>query len=79
MFYLWLLKLQVLPELDGEVDVLQDDVDSFLVRAVKRQEPHHAVVIDLNPRQRHVTKQQKPLIQNCGVHLPDHRWPQSAS
>lgn len=46
--HLGLLEVQVLSVLDGEVDVLQDDVDSLLVCAVEGQEPHHAVVIDLD-------------------------------
>lgn len=46
--HLWLLEVQVLSVLDGEVDVLQDDVDSLLICAVEGQEPHHAVVLDLD-------------------------------
>lgn len=48
LLHLWLLEVQVLSVLDGEVDVLQDNIDSLLVRAVEGQEPHHAVVLDLD-------------------------------
>lgn len=48
--HLWLLELQVLSILYGEVDVLQHYVNSFLVCAVKRQKSHHAVVVNLNPQ-----------------------------
>lgn len=48
LLHLWLLEVQVLSVLDGEVDVLQDDVESLLVRAVEGQEPDHAVVLDLD-------------------------------
>lgn len=46
--HLWLLELQVLSVLYREVNVLQHYVNAFLIRAVKRQESHHAVVIDLD-------------------------------
>lgn len=46
--HLWLLEVEVLSILDGEVNVLQDDVDSLLICAVKGQEPHHAVVLNLD-------------------------------
>lgn len=45
--YLGLLKLQVLAVLYGEVNVLENNVDPFIVGAVEGQETHHAVVIDL--------------------------------
>lgn len=45
--HLHLLDLQVFSILDGEVDVLQHNVNTFLISAIKRQESHHAVVINL--------------------------------
>lgn len=62
--HLGLLEVQVLSVLDGEVDVLQDDVDSLLVCAVEGQEPHHAVVIDLDTTavtDNHLTPPRRPL------------------
>ncbi len=46
--HLWLLELQVLSILYREVNVLQYYVNTFLICAVKRQESHHTVVIDLD-------------------------------
>lgn len=46
--HLWLLELQILSILYREVNVLQHDVHALLVCAVKRQESHHAVVINLH-------------------------------
>ena len=47
IIHLWLLNLQIFSILNGKVDVLQHYIDAFLVCAVKRQEPYHAVVINL--------------------------------
>lgn len=46
--HLWLLKFQVFPVLNGEINMLQDDADTLLVGAIERQEANHAVIIDLN-------------------------------
>lgn len=59
--YLWLFKLEVLPVLNGAVDVLQDDVDAFIVGAVKRQEANHAVVVNLNRGEREIWIGQREL------------------
>lgn len=60
--HLWLLELQVLSILYREVNVLQHDVNTFLVSAVKRQESHHAVVINLDTQT--ATASLQTLIQN---------------
>lgn len=45
--YLGLFKLQIFPILNGSIDVLQRYVDALVIGAIKRQEPNHAVVVDL--------------------------------
>ena len=65
VFHLWLLELQVFSVLYREVDVLQHYVNTFLVCAVKRQEPHHTVVINLDGQAETVSlKNINLLIQN---------------
>lgn len=49
--HLWLLKFQVFPVLNGEINVLQDDVDALLVGPIEWQEANYAVVVDLNETQ----------------------------
>ena len=84
--HLWLLKLQVLAILYRKVDVLQYYVDAFLIGAVKRQESHHTVVINLDTDREIVSLQNKIIKKeiksdlklnaksNKGLYLPDHRW-----
>lgn len=52
--HLWLLDLQVLPILNGEVDVLQHYVDTLLICPVEGQKPYHAVVIYLGNKAKYV-------------------------
>lgn len=45
--YLWFFKFQIFSILNGEVYVLQNNVYTFLIRAIQRQESNHTVVINL--------------------------------
>lgn len=66
--HLWLLELQVLSILYREVNVLQYYINTFLICAVKRQESHHTVVIDLGTQTERRSHQKINLIKfKCSI------------